>query len=431
MNPIPQFLAQSLHSMTLKNEEHVRNIQMVLKGANADVGWVKNSDACIIMPKRGLDMNNMGTYSNITKWCNGLILNKYDNSMLCGCLPLTKEITVEELAQMNLGEYNVEEMFDGAIIRLYYHRNKWFTATNRCFDGSYAVWQEDNAKGKITFEELFNEALGNMNLDPLPKGESHCFVLMHPKNRNVIRYEEASLVHIASFDAKGDIKAYEDCNYGWKRQAIYKFENVSELLTQLENTDIGYILVNKTTQERFKVYSPKYMEIKKLRGNIPNIDYLLLERRYDNTLLQFLKHYPEYTSRNEEIKNQIFDISKRVHRMYLSLYVPGQAPSAYDKRYELITNGLHEIFLNTKEVITHERVLAYLNRLPAASLGFILDISPQTRDIMTYKPRKQYNNSRSDNNRTPNEYHNRTYPQKQIFIQKKQPANNETVILPE
>jgi len=134
------------------------------------------------------------------KQCRGTILEKGTNKIVCYTFDKgldfefsdydlnDKEMQLKVVGGEDLdwNSCQVEESVDGTQIRLFYYDGKWCKATTRCSDAYRAYWYSDRS-----FGDLFDEAaeLGGFNYDALDKSCCYSFVLCHPENRIVVRYD--------------------------------------------------------------------------------------------------------------------------------------------------------------------------------------------------------------------------------------------------
>jgi hypothetical protein len=120
---------------------------------------------------------------------------------------------------------------------------------------------------------------------------------------------------------------------------------------------------------RTKFLNPKYLEMKQLRGNNPNLQYHYLQLRKSKKVDEFLTHFPMYAKHFEHFLEQFKTFGKRVRSVYWEVFVKKTKPFEELKyRDKFFVQKLHyEVFLpqhreNKKFFITDEIVEVFLDR---------------------------------------------------------------------
>jgi hypothetical protein len=72
---------------------------------------------------------------------------------------------------------------------------------------------------------------------------------------------------------------------------------------------------------RTAIYNPRYLEIKALRGNNPNLHYQYLMLRKVNKVLDFLRYFPQYSEEFKRFQQHFELYATRLHNLYLSVRV--------------------------------------------------------------------------------------------------------------
>jgi hypothetical protein len=131
------------------------------------------------------------------------------------------------------------------------------------------------------------------------------------------------------------------------------------------------MVTNTETMERTTISNPVYEELKKLRGNNPNLQYqyfCLLRAGQEKT---FLEYFPRYKKIFQQFHKQYHEFITRVHQTYFSYYVKKDRPEGvpYEKKYFIHASKIHhQIFLPSlkepkKVIITRNVVKEYLDEL--------------------------------------------------------------------
>ena len=263
--------------------------------------------------------------SNIQNQCNGLILEKESNNVVCACYHKIVDLELEDYEETvkKYTDFKIEYCEDGTMIRLYNYKNKWYTATARCMDARDSIWASSKS-----FDEMFWEVFDKDLLDSLNTSYTYVFILLHTDNRIVVRHLKNELVYLLriqnqtllideDFDinhdcirrpqafSNFDIKTFHDYSIFMKRGVMVKCFN--------KHTSIYDI---------YKIDFDQYKTIKHVRGNVPNIRMRFLELLTKNEeLVQLEKYYPEHAFLFSAIRYSLMSLVNRVHHLYIESHI--------------------------------------------------------------------------------------------------------------
>jgi hypothetical protein len=324
--------------------------------------------------------------NNISKQCRGLILEKNTNKIVCYTFNkgIDYDIDIDEINDLKGLDWNstkIERSIDGTQIRLYYYNNEWRYATTRCIDAKKARWFSS-----LSFYDLFKDA-DNIDYEKLNKNYCYSFVLCHPKNRIVVKYDYPYIIHVMTRDM---ITLKEiDVNIDIKKPEIFYFKSFDELINDAKNTDNleeGYMLCDKN-YNRMKIKNNSYKKIKKLRGNTNNLFYHYLQLKYENTLDLFLSFYPEYKNKFNLFDLDIRNLAKEIHKIYMNKHVFG---NPYIPKYmKNFIYKLHGKYLSTKKITTIDIILNVIYESHPSQIIFIYN--------RTFTPFHPYHTINNDN----------------------------------
>jgi len=248
--------------------------------------------------------------------CRGVIFEKDTYNVVCygmdGMFEFSSyvfdDITEFKLMFENINMTSIEEMIDGFQIKLFYYGDKWNFATSRCMDASKTKW----VYSEKNFYDMFKEALlsNNINIDfdTLDKFCCYTFVVCHPENRIVIKYDVPDIYHVATRDLTTLCEV--DVDIGIKKPKKYCITNDNiidsiHLLNQVNNlNDIdtrcietlrikGYIFKDNNGN-RYKIKFDTYKLIHDLRMIDSNNLFLkYLDLMYDKKMDIYLEYFPE------------------------------------------------------------------------------------------------------------------------------------------
>ena len=327
------------------------------------------------------------------KQCRGTILEKGTNKIVCYTFDKgldfefsdydlnDKEMQLKVVGGEDLdwNSCQVEESVDGTQIRLFYYDGKWCKATTRCSDAYRAYWYSDRS-----FGDLFDEAaeLGGFNYDALDKSCCYSFVLCHPENRIVVRYDKPYLVHVVTrkMDTFEEVTETHSVVGALRPKVYTKFSTPWELVNYAHiQTDCnleGYMVhcVSEVdgvvTHQRMKIISAAYLAVKELRGNGNNLFFRYLELRQAGLLTSFNQYFPEFTDQFKAYEINILNIAREIKSQYINKFVYRSIKEA-DWHYRPLVYKLHGEYLKKHEPTTMDKVLKYLGELHPKQLCFM------------------------------------------------------------
>jgi hypothetical protein len=309
--------------------------------------------------------------------CRGTIVEKKTNKIVCYTFDKGLEFSFDDydlsdenlkLKDVNWDNSRVERSVDGTQIRLFYYNDKWNFATTRCVDAYRAFWSSSSSFGQQFTEAA--EAIG-LDYERLDKSCCYSFVLCHPMNRIVKKYESPSLVHVLTRNMDTFEEVLDD-DIGVPHPEYFDGETPHSLLNRAYNDttlEEGYIVFDRDSGLRMKIITRVYESVKLLLGNGNNMFYRFLELRQSQLLNDFYNFYPEWKAQFAQYELNIFNMIKDIHRHYMNrfIYKTGDAPWYY--RPHLYK--LHGIFLSSHNKTTLNTILHYVNEMHPSQLCFL------------------------------------------------------------
>ena len=284
--------------------------------------------------------------------CNGTILEKNTNKIVCKIFPVVKEYPVC-YKYNTFTELVCEEAIDGTLIKLFYYNDQWNFATNRCIDAKDAYWIS-----KQSFYDMFMEAASHINFSELTKTFCYAFILQHPDNRHVTTYDKPNIVYIYSYDLVNECEVDDKSLSFLDKPKQYKFKNWDDFFKQLNSLPYnkeGFILYNNQKQIT-KYINPKFNFVKKLKGNTNDMNYQCTVLYKYGQQQQFLDYYPEYKSTFNYIHTTLNKIVQCIYTYYVTKYIKKDIVKV-NEEVEIILNHLHLDYLKTKIKINKKIVM--------------------------------------------------------------------------
>ncbi|MAE83963.1 MAG: hypothetical protein CMB80_14575 [Flammeovirgaceae bacterium] len=316
--------------------------------------------------------------------CRGVVMNRSKKIL---CFPPERSVPLDkfkELTRDHTDEIRYEEHVDGTMINVFYDPNNetWLKST-RSRIGADCNWLCDE-----TFATLFEEASGQMNFNVLNKDLCYTFVLVHPKNRIVVKYEIPFICLVSVrriFQTHYENVSLEDEHLSLvekgisikvpKRYYFPSIERMEEYVSHQDSRTQGIIM--KYDKYRAKLRNKEYTMLKNLKGNTPSLVELYLRLRQERKVKPFLKHFREYRKKFNEFRDDIHQITFRVYNWYVNVYINKYSESSeIPYEFKPVCYQLHKMYIDSvknrrRRKITLERVISHVNILPIYSLIFI------------------------------------------------------------
>ena len=253
--------------------------------------------------------------TDLEKECRSLVLNTTDLSVIsytCDNI-LCNNDALPFITETN----EVYKCYEGSLLSLFNHNNKWFLSTRRCLDSKESVWKTKSHydmfievlnKENITFEEFTN----NLNIN-----NNYYFVLIHHENQNIINYSpifgenytKLCLAFIRDKETQQEVNIkLENYNHIFMPEltTIEEFNEKNNILTL--NIDSEGIII-KSNNRLLKLQYKSFLYLKTI-GSELNIfkGYIYL---YQNSmLLYYIKNYNNNSGKiiNPKNMSESYDI---------------------------------------------------------------------------------------------------------------------------
>ena len=348
--------------------------------------------------------------------CKSLI---YDNGNLLSVAP-PKSISYKrftELFEFNDENIEVSQMIEGTMVNLFYNNNnnKWIITTRGAIGGQYfyfrnQYYQDNHTRSRqISFYDMFMEALQASETEDLnelsimklfDKEHSYSFVMQHPDNHIVIPIERPKLYLVAIHKIE-KIDGIQVCKYIDKSE-FHKFEFVSVLngiidipivytdadsyqdnidkysSIQSSANNVGIIFYHKKLGIRTKCLCERYVTMKSLRGNNPNIQFQYICLRQTGKVDQFLNYFPRYKKLFYNFYKQYRDFMKNVHISYINFYIKKTGKRISNKYMPHIFRIHQECFVpymlkGEKKIIKQDDIYRYFDNRNVGEILYALN----------------------------------------------------------
>lgn len=317
-------------------------------------------------------------YLNVpfTKMCRGLIYETDTRNIVC--FPPEKSSPFVSLPPYKFEELLVEDFIDGTMINLFHHNDKWHIST-RSRIGADGRWFSDKK-----FCDMFTEAQGKLDFTKFEKNYTYTFVLRHPENRIVTKYNKADLVLVQVRDMNSFNIVNNSIVKGVLEQrgvevtipVTYNFTDLNQItdyVSQMNWEQQGVVI--KYGNIRSKIRNEKYNYVKNMRGNSPKLFYNFIELRNNKMIKQYLQYFPEYSQDFRIFTSEIIRTTREIHQTYINYRVKKIiTPEYIPKEFQTLIYELHGFHLSDGITITFDYVKNYFNSLLAFDTG---NVSPE------------------------------------------------------
>jgi hypothetical protein len=306
------------------------------------------------------------------------------NEIVCYTSDYVYEFPNETVPDLSFEGARVEEAVDGTMIRLFWHADRWNVATNKTLD---ANWKGARWHARKTFGKMFNEAITSgdredLDYSQLNKRYAYSFILMHPENRIVRKYDSPDVIHISTMDLDTLTEVDADVLYknGTKVNKPVAvdghtaFQSVVDAANDLPFDHEGFIIVYPSTEgsvsTRVKVLGKEYNRVRQLKGNSFDMNDHCLDLLLSRQLDEFLKFFPEFRRSGSRAKSTIFELVGLIHNEYMNKYV--YRHQGGNPRFKDVLQALHDQYRKTHQKVTTQVVTNYLKTLETEKVKALL-----------------------------------------------------------
>ena len=277
----------------------------------------------------------------------------------------------------------VEEYIEGTMVNVFWseNENKWKFASRSKINANCFFFDTNGY-----FSDMVNETFAacNLDLNALIKDLCYSFVMQHPNNRIVTKFETHQLYLIAAYKIDDDgindeINVYSidsiQSDQAWETTTV-KFPQPI-IFKEKESVQAPYSVMGFIFKDvdgnRYKLRNSAYEYIRQLRGNQPKLLYRYFELRKSGQTSEYLKYYPEHAEKFSQFRKKLHSYTNALYNLYVNVHIlKKDDPLRSDTRFKKSLNKLHEMYITQRVKINIPRVIAYVNSLPEAVLMTIV-----------------------------------------------------------
>lgn len=341
------------YGLITKDEENIENVYMITY--NKPTKYTKHKVPLTKEQKK------------IINQYRGVIVEKNTNRLLC--------YTFDKMSRhlpdnWDLQECKIMHSYDGTQIKLFYYNDKWIVSTTRRIDASKSYYYSQRS-----FMEMWNDVSKKVDYNKLDKQCCYSFVLSHPDNRIVTRYNKPYVTHtltrnMTTFDLV-------DCDIGVQKPKTVTFSSKNDIWSSIKKLPYyneGYVIQNNNIF--IKVVNSKYNEVKELRGNSNSLFEHFFELKKQNKIKKFLFYYPEATDSFLYFTRFFDNMCMVIYNEYVLLRVRKVIKiNDVPPYYKHVLYNIHGVYLSNKTTICLSDVRAHLEQYPSYKLKKMTDIA--------------------------------------------------------
>ena len=323
--------------------------------------YYEEDNLLIVFHKYNTPLNN-----EFAQECRSLIIDMITLKVISYTCPnpiINKEAQ-QFLLNNNELDLDIYKCYEGSIMSLFNHNDKWYLSTRRCLDSKNSIWNNSN------YYDMFMDVLNKENIsfdnfvDKLNKDNGYYFILIHYNNKNIIdyskyfgeNYSKLCLIFVRNKSDQYEITNYDFDNYNHifkpDKMSIEDFSKENEKLSiNIECEGIIIKTVKNNKNYLFKLQTNSYQFCHAI-GPDSNIfkGYLFLYQNGD------LKKYIENNKEHKKLEKII-----NPHNILESYDTIG----IVDSVFKVLTSELFELYklLGKLKNGSHQNVELY-NILP-------------------------------------------------------------------
>lgn len=333
---------------------------------------------------------------SIVKQCRGIVFD--GDEMVMKAFSYTDEYSDRDNSILYSIINSLEEPFyvfdswEGALIRMFYHNDKWYITTHRKLNAFKSKWASGESYGASFKKALAQQMMVNDVLQQvtrsheyddclvafenyLNKDRQYMFLVSNSSSNRIVcnALLEPTMFHVGTFiDGTLDVLDYINI----KKPKQHEFSSANDIMAYVSSIDYmvnpGVIVVTKNRQ--FKVSNSHYLDLVKLRGNQPSVKFRYLQVRLDNVMNTRLRMlYPEYVGAFNQYEADLHVIAKSIHTAYMNRFIHKQYVTVAVADYQIVKQAhswFNEDRVNRK--VTQRVIYDILNKQSDVSLNHLI-----------------------------------------------------------
>lgn len=288
--------------------------------------------------------------SELLKQCRGVVF--HGDEVVMKAFPYTVEYNhteedeiKEALGGSSLKGLKIFESHEGALIRMFNFKDRWYTATHRKLSAFRSKWASRESFGSTFKKALEEEIKRNDELRAaIPQeGESilerfqsvldptrqYMFLVRNTAENRIVcdPPELPTMFHVGTF-INGELDVEDDSIPVTKPRKLREdlgLTSVAELslyVAGMDPTKLQGLIVFGDDNKQFKILNKTYQKLFRVRGNEPSLRFRYLQIRMDAESSDLLyRLYPDMAKEFEECENILYAVAKMIYDSYVQRYI--------------------------------------------------------------------------------------------------------------
>lgn len=276
--------------------------------------------------------------------CRGLVFE--GSKLIVKTFPYGYEYTYKDYDTLaenygDLSQYTIFPSYEGTLIRVFYHNNKWYTSTHRRLDAFRSKWASKKSYGLHFIEALeyeystnpqfkskFNNPPTRRNIleqfyKTLDKTYQYTFLLQNSIHNSIVCRDVVNprVFHVGTF-INGRVSFEVDI--GVSRPSPLSFDTLDKLIDYVEELDIGKLqgVIMYSGEKYIKILNHRYKYYFGLRGNEPSLKFRYLQVRNDDGLRnEYITMYEDHIADFQVYEDTIHELIKHIFNAYLNRFI--------------------------------------------------------------------------------------------------------------
>ncbi len=274
----------------------------------------------------------------------------------------------------------VSRCYEGTMVTVFNHKDKWYVSTRRCIDANTSRW------GSKTYRELFTETM-DFDFEELDKQYFYLFIIVHRDNNNiVINSSDTRHLRLCYVVEKATLKEKND--YEYLDRSVFKFSNIDEALKYLHKVNREDIQRKKVSTEGLilrvydgekynspfkilKLQTDIYQKISERKANTSNIYLVLLHFYQKDQLKTYARYFTDDMSIITTMHQAMQDLAGELLHIYHLTRNKNNSDlyTALPAVYKSMLYSLHSLYKKNQRTVTVHDVYHYLKEADIYVLG--------------------------------------------------------------
>lgn len=338
---------------------------------------------------------------DFVKQCRGLVY--HGDKLIMKAFSYTCEYSHDDIETLktvlsNFENFTFFKAYEGALIRMFYHSNRWYISTHRKLNAFRSKWASKESFGSlfkkaIEFEyEINNSFRDNVNKysnqdnnileqfqSTLDKDKQYMFLLRNNSDNRIVCKPpgpfDHRVYHVGTF-INGELSLSENVYISQpEKVSVTDVKQLSEYIsTNIDPKNNQGIVCFGPNNYQVKVLHRDYLEMSRVRGNEPSIKFRYLQVRMNKKLTELLYElYPEQKAVFDEYERIIYDIANGIYKAYVQRFIKKNYITVPVEEYQVV-KACHTWHLSDKlnNRISLERVIKTLNEQSATNINHMI-----------------------------------------------------------